>query len=141
MEQNNGKQWDKNFILALLAFIVGTIVALATPEIRQCIGLEDKPAPVEPVETEATSGPFSATLHENQPHSIKAAKTDLSIVFNKELGMVTLTIAPAGKEEITLPTVGIGSQEFASSTGVFLVHVLNVDWNSRTVTVQVSRKL
>lgn len=87
------------------------------------------------------SGPFSATLHENQPHFIEAAKTDLSISFKKELGIVTIIITPTGKEQITLPTVGIGSQEFASSTGVFLVHVLNVDWNSRTVTVQVSQKL
>ncbi len=74
---------------------------------------------------------------------IEAAKTRLSVAFHNIGGEETsgVTIVPAGKDSIVLPTVGSGSQEFASSTGVFLVHVLNVDWNSRTVTVQVSRKL
>ncbi len=88
------------------------------------------------------SGPFSATLHENQPQLIDAAKTSLTAAFYNNTGAITakLTITPDIKEQITLPTVGIGSKEFASSTGVFLVHIFNVDWNSRTITVQVSRK-
>lgn len=87
-----------------------------------------------------SSGPFSATLHENQPQSIKEAKTSLSIIFNKEYNIVTLTIAPDGKQTPNRAVENGYVEEFTSSAGDFLVHVLNVDWSSRTVTVQVSRK-
>ncbi len=86
------------------------------------------------------AGPQECIIGENKSQRIEEAKTDLSIIFNEEYKIVTLTISPDGKEQITLPTVGIGSKEFASSTGVFLVHILNVDWDSRTIMVQVSRK-
>ena len=86
------------------------------------------------------SGPFAATLHENQPQFIEAAKTGLSIIFNEEYNIVTLTIAPDGRQSSNHAVLNGYSEEFTSSAGVFLVHVLNADWNSRTVTVQVSRK-
>jgi hypothetical protein len=175
MSNNNGKKWDVNVIIAILGIIVGAIVALATPEIRQYIGLEDKPAPSPPVEKKTPvsrpelktiphkiktppvkqaavskppvihkakepAGPKKCTIGDNKSQRIEEAETDLSIIFNEKYDIVTLTISPDGQEQITLPTVGIGSKEFASSTGVFLIHVLNVDWNRRTVTVQVSRK-
>ena len=86
------------------------------------------------------SGPFSATIHENQTQFIEEAKTRLSIIFNEEYKIVTLTIAPDGKQSLNLAVLNGYTEEFTSSTGVFLVHILNVDWDSRTVTVQVSRK-
>jgi len=134
------------------------VVAVTTPEVRKWLRLEkDNPAPQqqtvpppvpkrEPQHVEKSkpppSGPFSATLHENQLQRIEAAKTSLTAAFYNNTGEITakLTITPDGKEQITLPTVGSGSKEFPSSTGSFLVHILNVDWNSRTITVQVSRK-
>ena len=84
------------------------------------------------------SGPFSATLHENQPQFIEAAKTSLSIVFNEEYKIVTLTIAPDGKQSSNRAILNGYDEKFTSSAGDFLLHVLNIDWNSRTITVQVS---
>ena len=87
------------------------------------------------------SGPFSATLHESQPQVIKEAETGLSVIFNEEYNIVTLTIAPDGRQSSNHAVLNGYSEEFTSSAGVFLVHVLSADWNSRTVAVQVSRKL
>ncbi|WP_420208103.1 hypothetical protein [Candidatus Electronema sp. JC] len=103
------------------------------------------PKPKPPVIHQAVQEPADPqeyTIVENKSELVKEAKTRLSVSFHDDTGEITakITISPAGKDSIVLPTVGIGSQEFASSTGVFLVHVLNVDWDSRTVTVQVSRK-
>lgn len=103
------------------------------------------PKPKPPVIHEAaqeSADPQEYTIGENKSELVKEAKTRLSVSFHDDTGATTakITIAPAGKESIVLSTVGSGSQEFASSTGVFLVHVLNVDWNSRAVMVQVSRK-
>jgi hypothetical protein len=104
------------------------------------------PKPKPPVIHQAVQEPADPqeyTIGENKSEFAKEAKARLSVSFHDDTGEITakITISPAGKDSIVLPTVGIGSQEFASSTGVFLVHVLNVDWDSRTVTVQVSRKL
>ena len=172
---DNGKKWDVGVIIALL----GLVVAVTTPELRNFFGLKDgnTPAPVLPAPTpqpepkaippkietppvkpaavpkpkppvihqavQEHADPQEYTIGENKSEFAKEAKARLSVSFHDDTGETTakITISPAGKDSIVLPTVGIGSQEFASSTGVFLVHVLNVDWNSRTVTVQVSRKL
>jgi outer membrane biosynthesis protein TonB len=179
---NNGRSWDKNFIIALISLIatvVGLWFTLATPELRNFFGLKDDnpPTPVLPAPTpqpepkaispkietppaktaavpkpkppvihqavQEPADPQEYTIGENKSEFAKEAKARLSVSFHDDTGEITakITISPAGKDSIVLPTVGIGSQEFASSAGVFLVHVLNVDWNSRTVTVQVSRKL
>lgn len=49
---NNGGKWDKNFVVALLslfAAIAALAVAVTTPEIRRCLGLEESsPAPQTP---------------------------------------------------------------------------------------------
>jgi hypothetical protein len=148
-DNNNNSRWDKHLIVAVIAMVVGAIVAIATPELRNLLCLEkDKPAasapaaPVpQPVE-EATppSGPLSATLHENKTQFVEAAKTGLSITFNEEYKIVTLTIAPDGKQASNRAVLNGYTEEFTSSAGVFLVHILHVDWDSRTVTVQVNRK-
>lgn len=151
---SNGKEWDK---IAILGIIVGAIVALATPELRQCIGLEEKPASSKPAKPAAAaqqppvvhekkepSGPQEYTIGENKSEFAKEANARLSVAFHniRDEETASVTIAPSGKDSIVLPTVGGGSsKEFSSSTGFFLVNVLNVNWNSRTITVQVSRKL
>jgi hypothetical protein len=163
---DNGKKWDANqlltfigVIIALLSFVVAVIavaVTVTTPELRSFFGLKegDTPAPspipaapAQPIQqhvenTKPPSGPFSATLHENQPQFIEAAKSSLTAAFYNNTGEITakLIITPDIKEQIILPTVGSGSKEFVSSAGVFLVHILNVDWDNRTVMVQVSKK-
>lgn len=103
-------------------------------------GVQQAPAAHEAVKEPI--GPQEYTLGENKSELIQEAKTKLSVAFRniggKEIARVTIT--PDVNEQIILPTVGIGSKEVSSSTGVFLVQILNVDWDSRTVTVQVSRK-
>jgi hypothetical protein len=86
------------------------------------------------------AGPKKCTIGENKSQRIEEAETNLSIIFNKEYEIVTLTISPDGKQSSNRAVLNGYTEEFTSSAGVFLVNVLNVDWNSRTVTVQVSRK-
>ena len=114
---------------------------IETPPVKPAAVPKPKP-PVIHQAVQEPADPQEYTIGENKSELVKEAKARLSVSFHDDTGEITakITISPAGKEEITLPTVGIGSKEFASSTGVFLVHVLNVDWDSRTVTVQVSRK-
>ena len=115
---------------------------IETPPVKPASVPKPKP-PVIHKAVQEPADPQEYTIGENKSELVKEAKARLSVSFHDDTGEITakITISPAGKDSIVLPTVGIGSQEFASSTGVFLVHVLNVDWNSRTVTVQVSRKL
>jgi hypothetical protein len=150
MEQENDGKWDKNFLLALIGLIISFILGglallftVATPELRDFFGLNDQKQKIEqPVEEQKhLSSSFSATLHENQPQFIEEAETRLSITFNEEYKIITLTIAPEGKQSSNHAALNGYTEEFISSAGVFLVHILNVDWDSRTVTVQVSRKL
>ncbi len=114
---------------------------IETPPVKPAAVPKPKP-PVIHKAVQEPADPQEYTIGENKSELVKEAKARLSVSFHDDTGATTakITIAPAGKEKITLPTVGSGSQEFASSAGVFLVHVLNVDWNSRTVMVQVSRK-
>lgn len=183
MAENNDSKWDKNFVAAVVAIVVGAVVTIATPELRKLFCLEkDNPAPqqqtvqtvpqpsptptapsseptpnvqpetrkpaavVQPKKKEPVakpkppSGPFSATLQENQPQRIEAAKTSLSILFNEEYKIVTLTIAPDGKQLPNRAVLNGYAQEFTSSSGDFILHVLNIDWSNRTISVQVSRK-
>ena len=150
MEQENDDKLDKNFLLALIGLIISFIIGgltllftVATPEMRDFFGLNDQKQKIEQHVEEAKppSGPFSATLHENQPQFIEEAETRLSITFNEEYKIVTLTIAPDGKQTANRAVENGYTEEFTSSTGSFLVHILNADWNKRTVAVQVSRKL
>lgn len=92
------------------------------------------PKPKPPVIHKAVQEPADSqeyTIGENKSELVKEAKARLSVSFHDNTGETTakITISPAGKDSIVLPTVGSGSQEFAASTGIFLVHVLNVDWN------------
>lgn len=162
MKHRNGGKRDKNFIVAVIAIFV----AITTPELRKssfawkrtsphlgsrqgkhCRNPSKPAGSASPVSVQQhvekakpPSGPFSATLHDNQPQFIAETASRLSITFNEEYNIVTLTIAPNGKPSSNRSVLNGYSEEFTSSAGVFLVHVLNADWNSRTVAVQVSKK-
>jgi len=187
MAENNDSKWDKNFVAAVVAIVVGAVVTIATPELRKLFCLEkDNPAPQQqtvqtvpqPSPTPAASaqpalkttppktasqprqaaapkpkppviheaaqepaGPYQCTIGDNKSQRIKEANAELSVAFHDEYKTASITIAPDGKDSgWPRPVLNGYTEEFASSTGVFLVHILNVDWNSRTVTVQVSRK-
>jgi hypothetical protein len=110
---------------------------IETPTVKQAA--VSKPPVI--YEAKEPAGPKKCTIGENKSQRIEEAKTNLSIIFNEEYEIVTLTISPDGKQSSNRAMLNGYTEEFTSSTGIFLVHVLNVDWNSRTVTVQVSRKL
>jgi hypothetical protein len=134
---NNGGKWDKNFVVAVVAIVVGAVVTIATPELRKLFCLDPPcldPLPPPPAVQEYTIG-------ENKSQRIEEVETNLSIIFNEKYEIVKLTISPDGKQSSNRAVLNGYTEEFTSSAGIFLVHVLNVDWNSRTVTVQVSRKL
>jgi hypothetical protein len=137
---DKGKEWG--VIIALLTLIVtvtAVVVAITTPELRNFFGLNDgdrqpNPPVVQP------AGPQEYIIGENASELVKEADTRLSAAFHDEYKTASITITPAGKQALVRPVLNGYTEEFTSSTGVFLVHVLNVDWNSRTITVQVSRK-
>ena len=164
VDGKNGGKWDKNFVAAVLAILIGAIVTLATPELREFFGLkEDKPAPVvqeAPSKPAASAPPKPAaqtppaiskdklpspveyTLAEQKRQFIKEANTELSFSFNSIDGVsiVSLIISPVGKTPLTRAVLNGRSHEFTSSAGVFIVTVLDIDWEGKTVAVQVSRK-
>lgn len=92
-------------------------------------------------EEKEPSGPQEYIIGENKSEFIKEANARLSVSFHDEYKTASITITPAGKQAVVRPVLNGYTEEFTSSTGAFLVHVLNVDWNSRTITVQVSRKI
>ena len=147
MENNNdnNRKWDKQLVVAVIAIIVGAVVTIATPELRKLFCLEKTAPPVTAPQMELTtetepSNPQKYIISENTSQFIKDAETELSVHFNEEYNIVTITIAPDGKQSSNHAVENGYTEEFTSSTGVFLVHVLKIDWNSRTVTVQLSRK-
>lgn len=137
---DKGKEWG--VIIALLTLIVAVIavvVTITTPELRSFFGLNDGDTrPNLPVVQPA--GPQEYIIGENKSEFIKEANAGLSVAFHDEYKTASITIAPAGKQAVVRPVLNGYTEEFTSSTGTFLVNVLNVDWDSRTVTVQVSRK-
>ncbi|CAK8716152.1 hypothetical protein GCAAIG_05565 [Candidatus Electronema halotolerans] len=149
MQQENDDKLDKNFLIALIGLIISFIIGglallftVATPEMRDFFGLNDQKQKIEqPVEeAKHLPGPFSATLHENQTQFIEEAETRISITFNEEYKIVTLTIAPDGKQTANRAVENGYTEEFTSSTGSFLVHIMNIDWSGKAVKVQMSRK-
>lgn len=120
-------------LLSLIVAVTAVVVTITTPELRHILNLKDDKPPVDPTwesikeKTTPPSGPFSATLHENQPQFIEAAKTSLSIVFNEEYKIVTLTIAPDGKQSPNRAVLNGYTEEFTSSAGDFLLHVYRLE--------------
>ncbi len=137
----NSRKCDKNFVAAVLAIIIGAIVTLATPELRNFFGLkDDEPTPV----VQETPSPTEYTLAEHKRQFVAEANTNLSSAFNTVAGeaIASLIISPIGREPLPIRAVLNGrSHEFTSSAGVFIVTVLDIDWEGKTVAVQVSRKL
>ena len=110
---------------------------IETPPVRQTA--VSKPPGIHKVKEPA--GPQECTIGDNKSQRIEEANAELSVAFHDEYKTVSIIIAPAGKDSgWPRPVLNGYTEEFTSLTGVFLVHILNVDWNSRTVTVQVSRK-
>jgi hypothetical protein len=86
--------------------------------------------------------PFEYTVHEHHPQFVKDAQTHLSVVFQDIDGedFVTLNISPTGKKSSIRAVLSGYTEEFNSSVGVFNVQILNIDYDSKKVVVQISRK-
>lgn len=82
------------------------------------------------------------SILETQSQFVTFAKTQLSIQFQNYSGeeFVSLYISPQGHQSIVKAIVGNDTFEFKSSTGIYFLSVLNIDYQSRTVLVQVSQK-
>ncbi len=154
--KNSGK-CDKNFVVAVLAILIGAIVTLATPELRKIFGLEqEQPVPVvqetpskptaqTPTSVSNDNPSFSTeyyTLAEHKWQFVVELNTALSFSFESVSGVsiVSLVISPVGKTPLTRAMLNGRSHKFTSSSGVFIVTVLDIDWEGKTVAVQVSRK-
>ena len=149
--------WDRNHTLALLGVILavlGLMITITLPEIRDFLGLEKKaaPAPKQPVipapkpkieqKSKVIVPTDSAryTIHENQSQFVEQAQTTLSIAFHDVLGekVASLTIAPPGKASSTHAVLNGYTQEFTVSTDTFLVQILNIDYQGKNIQIQVT---
>ncbi|MCW5213049.1 hypothetical protein VU04_09085 [Desulfobulbus sp. TB] len=94
--------------------------------------------------TESDDQAFSQnyTVIEHQPLFIREAHTNLSVIFQNFEGeeFVSLNIAPEGEKSSVRAALRGYTEEFTSSTGVFYVQILDIDYKKRKVAVQVSRK-
>jgi len=82
-------------------------------------------------------------LSDKQSRFSKLADADVSVIFNNFQGrqFAKLTVAAAGKEPVFLPVHGAGqSLTFASKAGEYIASVVNVDFDSKTLEVRVSKK-
>ena len=79
------------------------------------------------------------SIFENQPQFIPFAQTRLSIQFQNVGGeeFVSLSISPQGKKSAVYAIVGGKTIEFDSSTGKYSLSVLNIDYQAKTISVQV----
>ncbi|MCP4110654.1 MAG: hypothetical protein GY749_34880 [Desulfobacteraceae bacterium] len=134
-------------LIGLIVAIASLIVAVAPNEVRVLIGLEkaqEKPSPAPKLDNPRFSyvPPIKYIVNENQPQFVKDAQTSLSVVFQNIGGeyFVTLNISPTG-EISSARAVLIGyTEQFESSTGVYNIQVLSIDYDNKKIVVQVSRE-
>lgn len=178
MGKNNWRFERIATLLGLIATILALAVAVTTPEIRRCLGLEEPLAPTTPVvpapllpqpaaphvqekpakpASPQTPKPepatpkqlpaakekmhFSCLLHENETQPIELADADMSFSverFNKE-PIISLHIAPRGREQSNHPVWTGDSAKFSSAAGNFLVSILSVNLDEKNISVQVSK--
>jgi hypothetical protein len=93
-------------------------------------------------ELKVSYAPFEYTINEHQPQFIKDAQTSLSVAFQNIYGgdIVSLNISPIGEQSFVRAVFSGYTEEFKSSTGVFNVQILSIDYSNKKVVVQVSRK-
>lgn len=140
-------------ILGSVATILALIVTVATDsKLRVLIGLENadiKQQSVSEPQQQSVSeplkvsySPFEYTVHEHQAQFVKDAQASLSVIFRNIEGeeFVSLNISPVGGKASVHAVLNGYTEEFRSSSGVFNVQVLNIDYENRKVVVQVSRK-
>lgn len=159
MDKNSNK-WDINQILTfigviialigLVVAVIAVVVTITTPELRVYLSLdsvvptgkEPKP-PVVPTGKPEPPVYKTTTLYENQPKFVKEASTTLSVAFHNIKGEKTasVTIVPDGKQSSNHAVLNGYDEKFTSSAGDFILHVLSIDWNSRTITVKISKKV
>ncbi|MDU9048433.1 MAG: hypothetical protein Q3M30_06255 [Candidatus Electrothrix sp. Rat3] len=82
------------------------------------------------------------TLIEHQSLFTQEARTNLSVSFQNIEGeeFVSLNIAPTGKDASVRAVFKGYTEEFTSSSGIFNVQVLDIDYRKRKVAIRVSRK-
>ncbi|WP_339138655.1 MAG: hypothetical protein WGN25_10055 [Candidatus Electrothrix sp. GW3-4] len=82
------------------------------------------------------------TLFEHQSLFTQEARTNLSVSFQNIEGeeFVSLNIAPTGKDASVRAVFKGYTEEFTSSSGIFNVQVLDIDYRKRKVAIRVSRK-
>ena len=111
---------------------------------QPAIAIERPAAPLAPKPTPLASEENNPLqLADKQSRFSKLADADISAVFNNFQGrqFAKLTVAADGKEPVFLPIHGAGqSLTFASKTGEYIASIVNVDFDSKTLEVRVSKK-
>ncbi|WP_417913457.1 hypothetical protein [Candidatus Electronema sp. TJ] len=85
--------------------------------------------------------PFPCVLHENEPQPVELADAYLSFSverFKKE-SIISLHIAPNGRPSSNHAVWTGDSAKFSSAAGNFLVSILSVNADAKTISVQVSK--
>ncbi|MCI5209190.1 MAG: hypothetical protein D3910_10435 [Candidatus Electrothrix sp. ATG2] len=133
-------------LVGLVIAVLTLIVTVAPNEVRILIGLEkaNNQSPLPRLdEPKVFYGPFEYTVREHQPQFVKDAQISLSVVFQKIQGesFVSLNTSPVGEKTSVRAVLNGYTEEFKSSAGVFNVQVLNIDYDSKKVVLQINRKL
>jgi hypothetical protein len=136
-----------------IALTIGILVVIAYNKFRTFDDFEKNPEKQSPVlehslpindlnDSKVSYAPFEYTINEHQPQFIKDAQTSLSVVFQNIDGedFVSLNISPIGEQSFVRAVLSGNTEEFKSSVGVFNVQILSIDYSSKKVVVQVSRK-
>ena len=145
---------NKKLLCSLLTFSLSLAVMVLIPEIRSCCGLNKYLQPTKEVTAnknvskikntvDKTSAKiYDYTIYENQPLFIESAQTGLSVVCQNLYGekFVSLTISPRGVESTVHAVLTGYTEEFESSTGIYNIQILSIDYDNKKVIVQVSRK-
>ena len=143
---------------SVLAFLLSITVPLLNPEIRSWLGLDKYRQPTREITAnkdvftniskikntvDKTSAKiYNYTIYENQPLFIESAQTGLSVVYQNLDGekFVSLIISPRGIESTVHAVLTGYTEEFESSTGIYNIQILSIDYDNKKVIVQVSRK-
>jgi len=137
-------------LFGLTIAILTLIVNVAPNEVRILLGLEKAPVSLineSPVSEYSlplgdSKVALEYTIYEHQTQFVRNAQTSLSVIFQNLYGenFVSLNISPKGFESSVRAILNGYTEEFKSSTGVYNIQVLSIDYDSKKVVVQVSQK-
>lgn len=126
------------YFLTLLVAVLTLVATFTVPEIRALLGLDaPKETLVDPGASQ--SEPEEYTLYGDQPQFIKKAQVSLAVVFyDVKVACFRIT---SDLKNFPLHNVEAGyKQVFTSSAGTFFVQILHIDYEGKSIRIQLTKK-